>query len=185
MPRNLYPDIERVLIDNATLQTRIQELAQQIEDDYADCDDLLLVGVLKGAVIFMSTFSMLLKRPHEIDFMATSSYGSSTRSSGIVRIMLDLRTNIHNRHVLIMEDIIDSGRTLNYLRELLLARKPASLRICTLLSKPDRREVDVPVDYIGFDIPDEFVVGFGLDFAELYRNIPDIVVLKRELLSGH
>jgi hypoxanthine phosphoribosyltransferase len=185
MPHDLYADIDHVLIDSATLHARIQELAQQVEDDYADCDELMLVGVLKGAAVFMSQFSLLLKRPHSLEFMATSSYGSSTRSSGIVQIALDLRTNIHGRHVLILEDIIDSGRTLSYLRELLLGRKPASLRICTLLNKPDRREVEVPVDYIGFDIPDEFVVGYGLDFGELYRNIPEIVVLKRELLAGH
>jgi hypoxanthine phosphoribosyltransferase len=178
MVPNLYSDIERTLINETELYARIQELAQQIEDDYEEEEDLLLIGVLKGAVTFMSALSMLIKRPHEIDFMATSSYGSSTSSSGIVKIIMDLRADIHNRNVLIVEDIIDSGRTLNYLRDLFLARTPASLRICTLLNKPSRREVDVPIDYIGFDIPDEFVVGFGLDFNEIYRNIPFIAVLK-------
>ena len=176
--RNLYDDIDYVLISEDRLYERIQELAQQVEDDYADAEELLLVGILKGAVIFISDFSRLLKRPHKIDFMAVSSYGKETKHSGVVQIVMDLRASIHNCHVILIEDIIDSGRTLLYVREMLLARHPASLRILTLLNKPDRREVDVPVDYIGFDIPDEFVVGYGLDYSELYRNIPYIAVLK-------
>lgn len=183
--RNLYDDIDYVLISEDRLYERIQELAQQVEDDYAEAEELLLVGILKGAVIFISDFSRLLKRPHKIDFMAVSSYGKETKHSGVVQIVMDLRASIHNCHVILIEDIIDSGRTLLYVREMLLARQPASLRILTLLNKPDRREVDVPVDYIGFDIPDEFVVGYGLDYSELYRNIPYIAVLKPEAFKSN
>jgi hypoxanthine phosphoribosyltransferase len=183
MFHDLYDDIETVLIDQARLHERIQELAQQIEDDYDDVDDLLLVCVLKGAYSFLSDLSLMIKRPHQIEFMAVSSYGAGTRSSGAVRLLLDLRQDISGRHVLVIEDIIDSGKTLDYLARLLKARNPASLRVCTLLSKPSRREIDVPVDYIGFDIPDEFVVGYGLDYAELYRNIPYVGILKPEIFS--
>ncbi|RMG93524.1 MAG: hypoxanthine phosphoribosyltransferase [Chloroflexi bacterium] len=171
-------DVDYILIDEKRLQSRIRQLAQQIEADYADVDDLLLICVLKGGFVFLSDLSRAIKRPHELDFMGVSSYGSGTESSGAVQIIMDLKQPITGRHVLIVEDIIDSGRTLNYMRSNLLARSPASLRICTLLNKPARREVDVPVDYIGFDIPDEFVVGYGLDFAEIYRNLPYIAVLK-------
>lgn len=184
MPRDLFDDIDYALIDQQRLMARIDELAAAIAADYAEIDDLLLLAVLKGSVIFMSELSMRLRRPHRLDFMAVSSYGASTQSSGVVQIRLDLKDNITDRHVLIVEDIIDSGNTLNYLRRLLLARHPASLRICTLLNKPSRRTVDVPVDYIGFDIPDEFVVGFGLDYNELYRNVPYIAVLKPAAFGG-
>ena len=184
MVRNLDDDIQKVMISAEEIQARIWELAEEISADYATIDNVLLVGVLKGSVIFMSDLSRALARPHELGFMATSSYGASTKSSGVVQILLDLRDSIVGKHVLIVEDIIDSGHTLAYLRELLLARDPASLRICTLLNKPSRREADVPVDYIGFDIPDEFVVGYGLDFNELYRNIPYIAVLKPEAFAS-
>ncbi|MCO5182784.1 MAG: hypoxanthine phosphoribosyltransferase [Anaerolineae bacterium] len=176
--RDLYDDIASVLIDEDRLQARIQELAQEIEDDYQDVDNLLLLCVLKGAIMFLGNLSLLIKRPHVLDFMAVSSYGSGTSSSGAVKIVLDLKTDISDKHVLIVEDIIDSGHTLDYLRRTLLARKPETLRICTLLNKPSRREIDVQVDYIGFDIPDKFVVGYGLDFDEQYRNLPFIGVLK-------
>ena len=146
-------------------------------------DQLLLLCVLKGAYIFLADLSRLLDIPHEVDFMAVSSYGSGTTSSGAVRIVLDLKQDITDQHILIVEDIIDSGRTLAYLRRSLLARSPASLRICSLLNKPERREVDVPVDYLGFDIPDEFVVGYGLDYAQHYRNLPFIAVLKPEVFA--
>jgi hypoxanthine phosphoribosyltransferase len=182
--RDLRRDIARILIDEATLQDRIRELAADIERDYADVDNLLMLCVLKGAYIFLSDLSRLLTIPHEVDFMAVSSYGSGTTSSGAVRIVLDLKEDISGRDVLIVEDIIDSGRTLAYMRRNLLARAPGSLRICTLLNKPSRREVDVPVDYTGFDIPDEFVVGYGLDYAQLYRNLPFIAVLKPAVFSG-
>lgn len=176
--RDLEEDVERVLIDETKLQARIQELGAAIEADYSGVADLLLICVLKGGYLFLADLSRALKRPHELDFMGVSSYGSGTRSSGEVRIVMDLKQPIAGRNVLIVEDIIDSGRTLSYMRRQLLARSPATLRICTLLNKPSRREVDVPVDYVGFDIPDEFVVGYGLDYGEIYRNLPYIAVLK-------
>lgn len=181
---NLMEHVREVLIDESRLQERIRELAQQIESDYADVDRPLLLCVLKGAFVFLSDLTRLLEMPHEVDFMAISSYGAGTTSSGAVRIVLDLKEDIAGRHILIVEDIIDSGRTLDYMRRNLLARSPASVRICTLLNKPSRREVDVPVDYTGFDIPDEFVVGYGLDFAQLYRNFPFIAILKPSVFGG-
>lgn len=181
--RDIWADIETVLIDEATLQARIQEVAAQIEADYAAEDDLLLICVLKGAFMFLSDISRAIKRAHSVDFMGISSYGKGTTSMGAVQIIMDLKAPIEKRHVLIVEDIIDSGRTLDYMRRSLLARSPASLRICTLLNKPARREIDVKVDYVGFDIPDEFVVGYGLDFDELYRNLPFIAVLKPEVFA--
>ena len=183
--RNLRDDVARVLIDEERLKERILELAEEIEADYARLDNVMLLCVLKGAFIFLADLSRLLEMPHEVDFMAVSSYGLGTRSSGAVRIVLDLKEDIADKHVLIVEDIIDSGRTLDYMRRNLLARQPASLRICALLNKPERREIDVPVDYLGFDIPDEFVVGYGLDFAQLYRNLPFIAVLKPEVFGGN
>ena len=179
--RDIWADIETVLIDETTLQGRIGAMAAQIETDYADKGDLLLVCVLKGAFMFLSDISRALKRAHSIDFMGISSYGKGTTSMGAVQIIMDLKAPIENRHVLIVEDIIDSGRTLDYMRRNLLSRSPASLRICTLLNKPARREINVDVDYVGFDIPDEFVVGYGLDFDELYRTLPFIAVLKPEV----
>lgn len=181
---NLLNHVDHVLIDEQRVQERIAELAEQITVDYEDVERPLLLCVLKGAFVFLSDLSRLLEMPHEVDFMAISSYGSRTTSSGAVRIVLDLKEDIAGRHVLIVEDIIDSGRTLDYMRRNLLVRSPASLRICTLLNKPSRREVDVPVDYVGFDIPDEFVVGYGLDFAQIYRNLPFIAVLKPEVFGG-
>lgn len=181
--QDLYQDIDRILIDESEIQARIANLAAAIDADYEDKDDLLLICVLKGGYVFLSDLSRALKRPHHLDFMGISSYGSSTTSSGAVQIIMDLKQALNGRHVLIVEDIIDSGHTLSYLRQTLLARQPASLKICTLLNKPSRREVDVTVDYIGFDIPDEFVVGYGLDFDELYRNFPFIAVLKPEVFA--
>jgi hypoxanthine phosphoribosyltransferase len=178
--RNLKDDVASILISETQLQTRIQEIAQAITADYAELDNLLLLCVLKGSFVFLSDLSRALSRPHTVDFMAISSYGSGTASSGEVRIVMDLNRPISDHHVLIVEDIIDSGHTLNYLAHQLLARSPASLKICTLLNKPSRRAIDVYVDYVGFDIPDEFVVGYGLDFDELYRNLPYIAVLKPE-----
>lgn len=180
---NLQDDVADVLIGEEQLRARVSELAELIEAEYRDIDDLLLICVLKGAFIFLSDLSRKLKRPHELDFMGVSSYGAGTASSGAVRIVLDLKEDIAGRNVLIVEDIIDSGRTLDYLRRNLLARSPASLRIVTLLDKPERREVEVPVDYTGFHIPNEFVVGYGLDFGEIYRNLPYIAVLKPEVFA--
>ena len=168
--------VKEVLIPEDRLQKRISELGAQISRDYAG-EDLLLLAVLKGSVLFLSDLMRHITVPHAVDFIATSSYGASTESSGIVRILKDLDEPIQGRNVLIVEDIIDTGHTLNYLLRLLRARMPKSLRICTLLNKPDRREVDVHVDYIGFDIPNEFVLGYGLDYDELYRNLPYIAVL--------
>ncbi len=176
--RNLEDDVARIMIDETQLRERISELAAEVEADYLDKEDLLLICVLKGGYMFLADLSRRLGRPHELDFMGISSYGAGTTSSGAVQIIMDLKAPITDRHVLIVEDIIDSGRTLDYMRRNLLARGPASLRICTLLSKPSRREVDVAVDYEGFEIPDEFVVGYGLDFDEEYRNLPYIAVLK-------
>jgi len=173
-------DVERILITSEEIGARVRELGQQITNDYAG-QDILMIGVLRGAVVFMSDLARAIKRPIDIDFMATSSYGISTSSSGVVRILKDLDEVVQGRHLLIIEDIIDSGLTLNYLVENLKSRKPASVRICTLLSKPDRRKVDVQVDYNGFIIPDYFVVGYGLDYAGKYRNLPFIGVLKPEI----
>ena len=179
----LINDVDDVLIDTHELQNRVQTLAQHIEIDYENTPDLLMICVLKGAYTFLADLSRAIARPHEVDFMAVSSYGAATESSGAVQILMDLKGDIAGRNVLIVEDIIDSGRTLDYLRRLLQARSPASLRICTLLNKPSRREVNVPVDYLGFDIPDKFVVGYGLDFAEIYRNLPYIAVLKSNVFE--
>ncbi len=178
----MLKDVERILITSEEIGARVRELGQQITNDYAG-QDILMIGVLRGAVIFMSDLARAIKRPIDIDFMAISSYGLSTNSSGVVRILKDLDEVVQGRHLLIVEDIIDSGLTLNYLVENLKSRKPASVRICTLLSKPDRRKVDVQVDYNGFIIPDYFVVGYGLDYAGKYRNLPFIGILKPEIYS--
>ena len=173
--------VEQVLIDDDRLQDRIAELGSEISADYAG-RDLLLVGVLKGAVFFMADLMRRLTMPCEIDFMAISSYGAATDSSGVVRILKDLDINIEGRNVLVVEDIIDSGLTLSYLVRSLQAREPASLDVCALLTKPQRRENDVDVRYVGFEIPNRFVVGYGLDFAERYRNLPYVAVLHPALI---
>jgi hypoxanthine phosphoribosyltransferase len=173
--------VEEVLIEDDELQRRIAELGEEISADYVG-RDLLLVGVLKGAVFFMADLMRRITVPCEIDFMAISSYGASTDSSGVVRILKDLDINIEGRHVLIVEDIIDSGLTLSYLVRTLEAREPASLEVCALLTKPERRQIDVAVRYVGFEIPNKFVIGYGLDFAERYRNLSYVGVLNPELL---
>jgi hypoxanthine phosphoribosyltransferase len=173
--------VTRILIEEDALGRRVAELGEEISTDYVG-KDLLLVGVLKGAVFFMADLMRHLTIPCEVDFMAISSYGDSTDSSGVVRILKDLDINIEGRHVLVVEDIIDSGLTLSYLMRTLEARSPASLAICALLTKPDRREIDVPVRYTGFEIPNEFVIGYGLDYAERYRNLPYVGVLNPEFL---
>jgi hypoxanthine phosphoribosyltransferase len=177
--------VETTLIDEETLQNRIAELGEEISNDYAG-RDLLLIGVLKGAVFFMADLMRRLTVPCEIDFMAISSYGAATDSSGVVRILKDLDILIEDRHVLVVEDIIDSGLTLSYLVRNLEARNPASLEICALMTKPERREIDVDVRYVGFEIPNRFVIGYGLDFAERYRNLPYVGVLHSDLIpEGH
>ncbi|GEL26982.1 hypoxanthine phosphoribosyltransferase [Pseudonocardia sulfidoxydans NBRC 16205] len=175
-------DIASVLVTEQQLRDKIAELAEHVGRDYGDVvegreTDLLLVGVLKGAVMFMTDFARALPRPVQLEFMAVSSYGSSTSSSGVVRILKDLDRDIAGRDVLIVEDIIDSGLTLSWLLKNLESRRPASLEVCTLLRKPDAVKVDVPVKYVGFDIPNEFVVGYGLDYGERYRDLPFIGTL--------
>jgi hypoxanthine phosphoribosyltransferase len=174
--------VEEILLEEEILRTRVAELGEEISGDY-EGRDLLLVGVLKGAVFFMADLMRQLSIPCEIDFMAISSYGAATDSSGVVRILKDLDINIKERHVLVVEDIIDSGLTLSYLMRNLGAREPASLEVCSLLVKEGRRQSDVPVKYVGFEIPNRYVIGYGLDFAERYRNLPHVAVLSERLLA--
>lgn len=173
----LHSDIDRILLDSNVIAQRVHELGQIIEREYAG-KDLLLVSVLKGSIVFMADLVRAISIPHEIDFMATSSYGSDTTSSGVVRILKDLNVSIQGRNVVLVEDIIDSGHTLTYLARLMQERQPATLRIMALLDKPSRREAPIEVQWVGFSIPNEFVVGYGLDYNELYRNLPYIGVLK-------
>jgi hypoxanthine phosphoribosyltransferase len=174
--KDLGTDLARVLIPEDRLRARIREMAGTIDADYAE-RELLLVGVLKGAVMIMADLARELHRPVEIDWMAVSSYGSGTQSSGVVRILKDLDADITDRHVLIVEDIVDSGLTLSWLMSNLRSRQPASLEVCTLLRKPEAAAMAVDVRYVGFDIPNEFVIGYGLDFAEKYRNLPFVGTL--------
>lgn len=173
----MHNNIAKILISESQIQDRVRELGAHISTDYSG-KDLLLVCVLKGGVLFLSDLLRAITIPVSIDFMATSSYGESTESSGVVRIIKDLDIPIEGRDVLIIEDIIDTGHTLDYLLRILDERTPASLRICALLNKVERREVEIQVDYIGFEIPNEFVVGYGLDYDEHYRNLPYVGVLK-------
>jgi len=175
--------ISEVLVDEQTLRARVAELGEEISADY-EGRDLLLVGVLKGAVFFMADLMRALTVPCEVDFMAISSYGATTDSSGVVRILKDLDVPLEGRHVLVVEDIIDSGLTLSYLMRTLSAREPASLEVCALLTKPERREIEIPVRYVGFEIPNRFVVGYGLDFGERYRNLPFVGVLQEDVETG-
>jgi hypoxanthine phosphoribosyltransferase len=179
----LDADIEAVLVSAEEIKDKIVELAKEIDADYVGREPLL-VGVLKGAAMFMSDLARALERPSTMEFMAVSSYGSSTTSSGVVRILKDLDRDIARQHVLIVEDIIDSGLTLSWLLKNLASRQPASIEIVTLLRKPDAVKVHVPVKYVGFDIPNEFVVGYGLDYAERYRDLPYIGRLKRSVYGG-
>jgi hypoxanthine phosphoribosyltransferase len=171
--------VSEVLIDEPTLRARIVELGEEISADYAG-RDLLLVGVLKGAVFFMADLMRSLTVPCEVDFMAISSYGAASDSSGVVRILKDLDIPLAGRDVLVVEDIIDSGLTLSYLMRNLSARDPASLEVCALMTKPERREIEVPVRYVGFEIPNRFVIGYGLDYGERYRNLPYVGVLNED-----
>ncbi|HQY33603.1 hypoxanthine phosphoribosyltransferase [Actinotalea sp.] len=175
-PSDMGDDLERVLLTEAQLQGRLDELAAQIDTDYAG-RDLLLVGVLKGAVMVMADLVRRLHTPVEMDWMAVSSYGAGTTSSGVVRILKDLDSDLTGRHVLIVEDIIDSGLTLSWLLSNLRSRGPATVEIATMLRKPEAAKVDVDVRYVGFDIPSDFVVGYGLDYAEKYRNLPFVGTL--------
>lgn len=168
-----------VMITEEQLKQKVKELGEQISKDY-EGEKVLIIGILKGAVIFLSDLIRELTIDARIDFMAVTSYGASTKSSGIVRILKDLDTGIEDQHVIIAEDIIDSGITLHYLRDYLLGRKPKSLKICTLLDKPERREADIKADYVGFEIENKFIVGYGLDFDEKYRNLPYITCLEEK-----
>jgi hypoxanthine phosphoribosyltransferase len=178
----LVDAIESVLLSEEQIKDRIRELGEQIAVDYAG-KDVVLIGVLKGVALFFGDMMRAIDLPLEIDFMAVSSYGASTRSSGVVRILKDLDETITGRHVLILEDIIDTGLTLSYLVRTLMERRPASLEICTMLDKPARRLVEVPVKYVGFTIPDQFVVGYGLDYDQKFRNLPFVGILKPEVYS--
>lgn len=180
---SMMPDVKEVLISSDEIQEKVHEIGERITADYRG-ERPVLIGVLRGAVVIMGDLMRHIDLPCEIDFMDISSYGSGTSSSGVVRILKDLEEDITGRHVLIVEDIIDTGLTLSYLRRSLLARKPVSLEICSLLTKPSRRRIELDVKYLGFEIPDEFVVGYGLDYGGAYRNLPDICVLKPEVFGG-
>ncbi len=175
----MVQDVKHVLYSEEVLANKVAELGKQISEDYKG-KDLLVIGVLKGANVFMSDLIRKITIPMELDFIAASSYGTSTESSGVVKIIKDLDYSIEGKHVLLVEDIIDTGLTLKYLTENFISRKPASLQICTLLDKPERRKADIKVAYKGFDIPDEFIVGYGIDFAEKFRNLPYVATLKEE-----
>lgn len=176
-------DIEKVLFSEEMLAQTVNELGKQITEDYQG-RKMLLISILKGSIMFMSDLMRSIDLPCEIDFMAVSAYGSGTKNSGTVRILKDLDRDIRGYDVLIVEDILDSGMTLSYLMDLLYARDPNSIRICTLFDKPERRKVDIYADYSGLQVPDEFIVGYGLDYAEKYRNLPYIGVLKREVYES-
>jgi len=175
----LVGDTLTTLISEELIDERVGELAAQIDEDYRNAGDLVLIGVLKGSFIFLADLTRRLTIPHRVEFISVSSYGDrESEDPGAVRLILDVRHDIGGRHVIIVEDIVDTGHTLSYLVRLLNARSPASLRTCTLLRKPDRAQVDVQIDYLGFDIPDVWVVGYGLDFAERYRTLPRICAMK-------
>lgn len=176
----LAPDLERVLIPPEAITQRVDELASEIQSDYAGQGDLLFVGILKGAFIFLADLTRRIQLPHTVDFMAISSYGNASVSSGAVRILMDLREPVVNKHVILVEDIVDSGRTIAYLQETFAGRRPASLRTCVLVQK-ERKHADIEIDYLGFTIPDVWVVGYGLDLAERFRTLPYIAEVKRTL----
>ncbi|MBO5926084.1 MAG: hypoxanthine phosphoribosyltransferase [Clostridia bacterium] len=176
----MYKSFQKVLINKEELQIKVKELATKISDDYKGKTPLF-VCILKGSVFFTTDLLRYLTIPCQMEFMSVSSYGAGTKSSGEVKLIKDLGVPIENKDVIIVEDIIDSGNTLSYLKRLLLQRNPSSVKICTLLDKPERRKVDLKADYVGFTIPDEFVVGYGLDYNEDYRQIPEICILKREI----
>ncbi len=176
-------DIKEVLITEEQIQAKVRELAEQLAHDYRDKNPVL-VGVLNGAFVFLADLMRRLELECTIDFVAWASYGKDTSSSGVFRIMKDLETNVESRHVLVVEDIIDTGLTLHYLLDTIRARKPASVKVVALLDKPSRRRIEAKADYLGFQVPDAFVVGYGLDFAQSYRNLPFIGILKPEIYAG-
>jgi len=178
----LHPDLARVIISEEEIQARVAGLAWEIDADYANAERIILVGILKGAFIFLSDLVRKLQIPHIVDFMAVSSYGKTATSTGAVRLVLDLREPIENEHVIIVEDIVDTGHTLDYLYHTLKGRNPASIRTCAL-SRKDRAQLDVQIDYLGFEIPDVWVVGYGLDYADKHRTLPYVAELKPEAYS--
>ncbi|MBP0990538.1 MAG: hypoxanthine phosphoribosyltransferase [Oscillospiraceae bacterium] len=178
----MHKDVLKILLTEEEIKNKVRKLGEEISKDY-EGKKLLLIGVLKGSVVFMSDLMRNISVDNRIDFMAVSSYGNGTKTTGVVRILKDLDKPIEGLDVLIVEDILDSGKTLSYLRELLYERNPKSIRIAALLDKPERREADIKADYVGFEIPNEFVVGYGLDYDERYRNLPYVGVLKPEVYS--
>jgi len=179
----MHQDIDRVVLTEEQIRQRIAEMGESISEEYAD-KQMLLVAVLRGAALFVADLARAISLPVEVDFMAVSSYGSSTQSSGVVRIIKDLDESIEGRHVLVVEDVLDTGLTLKYLLKNLASRNPASLEVVTLLDKKGKRRVPINCKYVGFEIPDEFVVGYGLDYGERYRNLPYIGVLKPEVYAN-
>lgn len=179
----LHPDLARVLLSAEAIEARVGEIADQLTREYENKDPVILIGILKGAFIFLADLARKLDIPHAVDFMALSSYDKATTSTGAVRILMDLREPVGGQHVVIVEDIVDTGQTLSYLYQTLKSRWPASLRTCVLLRKM-RQAVDVPLDYLGFEIPDVWVVGYGLDWADRFRTLPFIAELKREAYEG-
>ncbi len=179
---DLHPDIERILISEEDIQKRVTELAAEIDRDYRNEDLVVLIGILKGAFIFTADLSRKMTVPHMVDFMSISSYGDQAVFDGAVRLIMDLRKPIIDQHVIVVEDIVDSGHTMNYLYQSLKGRNPASLKVCTLFKK-ERDSLEVPLDYVGFDLPDVWVVGYGLDYADTHRTLPYIAELKKEVYT--
>jgi len=175
-------DLEKILFDEETLHSKIKELGQKITKDYQGKNPIMIC-ILRGAVLFLSDLIKNIDEPVEIDFLSLSSYGDSTKSSGIVRIRKDIDSNIQNRHVIVVEDIVDSGLTLQYIHDYLMKHKPISVKTCVLLDKPEAHQIEMNLDYVGFEVGNEFVVGYGLDYAEKYRNLPYIGILKKEKYS--
>ena len=178
----MHQDVERILFSQEEIAAKVKEVGAKISEDYAG-KELVLVSVLKGSVVFFSDLIRAMDIPLEIEFMAISSYGNSIRSSGEVKVVKDTDKSLENRHVILVEDIIDTGLTLSYIKNMLERRAPASLKICALLDKPDRLQVDIEADYVGFKIPNKFVIGYGLDYAQKYRNMPDVCVLNPKIYN--
>jgi len=182
MRADMMEDIEEILVPREQIREMVVRLGKRISEDYAG-SDLILVGVLKGGFIFLADLMREITIPVDMDLIAVSSYGASTKSSGVVRIIKDMDQDVANKHVLIVEDLVDTGLTLKHLKDLFNTRKPKSVRICTAFDKPSRRKVDIEVEYKGIEIPDKFIVGYGLDYAGKYRNLPDVCTLKKEIYS--
>lgn len=176
----MHKDIKEILVTKESIENRVKELGEKISNDYNSADEIVMIGVLKGANMFLGDLIRQINLPVKIDFIAVSSYGLSTESTGVVKILKDLDIDIEGKHVIIVEDIIDTGLTLKYISENLKTRNASTIKICTLLDKPARRQCQIPVEYVGFEIPDEFIVGYGIDYAEKYRNLPYVGTLKED-----